>query len=140
MREFITNTLLFVLLLAVIMIIVLAFLGPTELLTVEGWKKLFATGEIGEYRLDWKYLLRSGTFLGALIAGSIAGAIALMTGAVKNKLGMGFTGFLACIGAGLVGGLVIAIPVMGIFTWWICKAAEQDKRELEQSARIYQDG
>lgn len=140
MRDFISNTLLFIVVLAVFLAAMLAFLHPQELSTVEGWKKFLETGEIGQYQFEWRSLLRSGAFLGSVIAGSIVGAIPLLTGAVKNKLFMGLTGFLICVGSGIIGGLLLGIPMMGILTFWIFREAEKDKQEIEELGTLYQEG
>ncbi len=140
MRNFISNLLLFVILLALFTAIALLALGQKELLTIAGLKKFFATGELGEYQVDLKHLVRSSTFVFSLIAGLVTGGITFIIGAVKNQLGIGFAGFLACIACGIVGGLLIAIPTTAIFTWWICREAEQDKRKLEQASHQYRDG
>ncbi|QNB44863.1 hypothetical protein BR63_00060 [Thermanaerosceptrum fracticalcis] len=69
---------------------------------------------------------------GALIAGAISGAIPMFLGASKNKLGLGFAGFMSCIVSALILGLLLAIPVSGIFVWLISKNSNQVSKENQK--------
>ena len=63
------------------------------------------------------------------IAGMVCGAIPLIAGAVKNHLGIGFLGFFACTVGGLMLGLLLAIPLAGVFTWWVFHASNKQKQQ-----------
>ena len=63
-------------------------------------------------------------FIGALITGSIIGAVPAICGAIKGKLVLGLTGFAACVISGLVLGALLAIPVCAIFIFLIFKPAK----------------
>jgi uncharacterized transporter YbjL len=69
---------------------------------------------------------------GALIAGVVSGAIPMFLGASKNKLGLGFVGFISCIFSALLLGLLLAIPVSGIFVWLISKNSNQVSKENQK--------
>ena len=58
---------------------------------------------------------------GALIAGLIAGAIPLIAGAIKGKIGLGLGGFFACIACSFILGLLLALPCCALFMFLIFK-------------------
>src|ERR1700730_14163542 len=53
---------------------------------------------------------------GGLIAGVVCGFVPLLTGIVKNRPPLGFGGFFACIAGGSILGLILALPMAGLFT------------------------
>ena len=57
--------------------------------------------------------------IGSLIAGLMCGAIPMIIGAIKNQLGLGFLGFVACIFSAFILGLILAIPICGLSVWVI---------------------
>ena len=59
--------------------------------------------------------------LGALITGLVIGAIPAICGAIKQKIGLAVGGFFACLGAGLLLGALLAIPVCAVFLYLIFK-------------------
>lgn len=60
-----------------------------------------------------------------LIVGLVCGAIPVFIGVVKNQLHLGFVGFFVCAVSGIILGLLLAIPMSGIFTWLILKKAKK---------------
>jgi hypothetical protein len=129
MRSFfglIVNLLLFIVLCAVVVAAGLALMGRTDLLTVDRLQELIATGQLKDYEFSGQTPFRTGLFLGSLIAGFLIGTVPLIVGALKNKLGMGFLGLLVCIASALVGGLIIGVPVMGVFIYWISRDDKDD--------------
>ena len=58
---------------------------------------------------------------GALIAGAAIGAIPAICGAIKGKIGLAIGGFFACLAAGLILGMILAIPVCAVFLFLIFK-------------------
>lgn len=132
--RFIVNVLLFIVLCVAVAVAGLALLGRTDLLTMARLRELITTGQLRDYEFSWKTPYRAGVFLGSLITGLIIGAVPLIVGALKNKLGIGFLGLLACIVAALIGGLIIGMPLMGIFIWWISREAEHDRIHESKTA------
>lgn len=132
--RFIVDVVLVIVLCAVFAVAGLALMGRTDLLTIDKLQELITTGQLRDYEFSLKTLFRSGFFLGPLIVGLLVGAVPLIVGALKNKLGMGFLALLVCVAAALVGGLIISVPVMGIFTYWISQATEHDRIQEAETA------
>jgi hypothetical protein len=63
---------------------------------------------------------------GALAVGLILGAITMITGAKKNKPGLGFLGFLSCIVSSFILGAILAVPVCGVFIWLVNKKVTEN--------------
>jgi membrane protein implicated in regulation of membrane protease activity len=63
--------------------------------------------------------------IGALIAGVVCGLIPLVYGLIKRQQALAFGGLVACIAAGFVLGLILALPMAALFAWLIWRA---DKR------------
>lgn len=59
--------------------------------------------------------------MASLLAGLIIGAVPVIYGGMKGKLGLGIIGFVVCIIASLMFGLLLAIPVAGFFVFYIFK-------------------
>ena len=66
--------------------------------------------------------------IGALLVGLITGAVPAICGAIKGKIGMGLIGFAACTVAGLILGLLLAIPVCAVFVYLIFKESSNSKK------------
>jgi hypothetical protein len=58
---------------------------------------------------------------GSFMAGLVAGAVPVIYGGVKGKIGLGIVGFFVCIISSLILGLLLAIPVAGVFVYYISK-------------------
>jgi uncharacterized membrane protein len=64
-------------------------------------------------------LLTPDSLIDGILIGLICGVIPLFFSTSKNRLKLGFGGLLACVVSGLLLGLLLAIPVAGIFLWLI---------------------
>lgn len=53
---------------------------------------------------------------GALIAGAVSGLLPLLYGVHRERRVIGVTGLLVCGLCGLLGGLLVAVPVSIVFT------------------------
>ncbi len=56
-----------------------------------------------------------------LVAGILAGLVPLIVGSKKRQMSLGLGGFFACAISGAVLGLILAVPIAGIFTWLIVR-------------------
>lgn len=59
--------------------------------------------------------------LSSLIVGLVVGAIPAICGGIKQKIGLAIGGFLSCVAAALLLGLLLAIPVCAVFLFLIFK-------------------
>ncbi len=76
-----------------------------------------------------------GTLLVAgLIAGIICGLIPLIYGLMRDRRQLALLGFGASAVAGLVLGLILAIPVAGIFVFLIYRSTHERGRSRERDA------
>ena len=57
-----------------------------------------------------------GVLFGGTFIGILCGLAPLIAGFSKNQQKLGWIGFASCVGAGLVLGLLLAVPVSLIFT------------------------
>ncbi len=62
-----------------------------------------------------------GAMLGALLVGLVVGMVPLFFGLARQKGGLGVAGFAVTFMAGLLLGLIGAIPSAGIFVYFIAK-------------------
>ena len=62
---------------------------------------------------------QAGAIVGALIAGVLSGSIVLAVGRSRGQEVLGLIGFVVCIPCGLVMGLLLALPVAGLFSLFI---------------------
>lgn len=67
----------------------------------------------------------SEVILSGAIVGLIFGSIPMFIGASKNQLGLGVIGFVVCVVSGVVLGMLLAIPVSGLFVWLILNASKK---------------
>jgi hypothetical protein len=70
--------------------------------------------------------------IGSLIAGAIIGAIPAICGAIKGKIILAIVGFLACLVASYLLGMILAIPVCAVFLWLIFKKDNSQGNQNEQ--------
>lgn len=70
--------------------------------------------------------------MGALIAGSVIGAIPAIIGAAKGKLGRGLFALFTCVAAGVMGGMLFALSVAAIFTYFICKKSPEEDEDAQE--------
>ena len=61
--------------------------------------------------------------IGALLSGLFTGGIVMVVGVVKDQILLGVVGFIACVISAILLGLLLAIPVAGVFSWYILKKA-----------------
>lgn len=59
------------------------------------------------------------------ISGLLVGIIPVVIGALKQRLGLGIGGFFACAVSGIILGLLLAVPVCGLFVWLIIRNASE---------------
>lgn len=62
-----------------------------------------------------------GVIIGAVIAGSIVGAVPAICGAVKHKIGLAIGGYFACLVAHFILGLILSVPTCAVFLFFIFK-------------------
>lgn len=73
--------------------------------------------------------------VGAIAAGIVSGLVPLVFGLVRGEKGLAFGGFAACTVAGLVLGLLLAVPMAIIFTVLIWKnSKDREARAAAHSA------
>jgi hypothetical protein len=81
-------------------------------------------------------MMSDATLLGyafwGFVAGMVVGLIPLITGAVKSKLGTGFLGLIFCGIGGAIFGLFLSIPIAGLSTWLVFRAAKKDAEMVQQ--------
>ena len=63
----------------------------------------------------------------ALVLGAVIGAIPAISGAVKGKIGLAIGGFFACVGANLILGLLLSVPICALFMFLIFKKPKELK-------------
>ena len=61
-----------------------------------------------------------------LLAGILIGIIPVVMGAMKGRLGLGIGGFFACALSDAVLGLLLAVPVCGVFVWSLRRATANE--------------
>lgn len=57
-----------------------------------------------------------GAFIGGAIAGALCGLAPLLVGNSRGQQQLGLIGFISCVVAGLLLGLLLAVPVALVFT------------------------
>jgi hypothetical protein len=65
----------------------------------------------------------SAAIVAALAIGVICGLVPLIYGLRKGQTGLAWGGFAACIVAGFLLGIILALPVAAVFTWLIWRGA-----------------
>lgn len=71
-----------------------------------------------------------GTIVGAAGVGLLCGLIPLIMGLKRQQAVLAIIGFVLCIVAGLVLGILLAAPTAGIFAWIIVSQAKK-KTKIE---------
>lgn len=61
------------------------------------------------------------------IFGILVGLVPLIIGVKKKKTGLGVGGFFASAVSGAVMGLILSIPIAGIFTWLAIRNSKSSK-------------
>ena len=62
-----------------------------------------------------------GAIVGSLLTGLAIGAVPLICGIIKRKIGLAIGGFFACVVSAFILGALLAIPVAGLFVFLIFK-------------------
>lgn len=62
--------------------------------------------------------------LWGLLAGMAFGTVPVLVGAFKQKLGLGLAGFFACSLGGAFLGMLLAVPICGVFVYLIIKKSK----------------
>ena len=70
--------------------------------------------------------------LGALISGALVGAIPAICGAIKGKIGLAIGGFFACLGASLLLGLILCIPMCALFLFLIFRKPKTIEKNSQE--------
>ena len=78
--------------------------------------------------MDMAYIL--GVIVGAVIAGSIVGAVPAICGAIKHKIGLAIGGFFACLVAHFILGLILSVPTCAVFLFFIFKKPKAAAEEV----------
>ena len=77
----------------------------------------------------------SEIIVGAVLAGIVCGLVPLIFGHVRGEKGLAWGGFAACLVAGLVLGLLLAVPMAIVFTVLIWKnSKDRQARTTAQGA------
>ena len=80
-------------------------------------------------------LLTPDNLIDSFLAGLICGVIPLYFSTGKNRLKLGFGGLLACVAGGLLLGLLLAVPLAGVFLWLIFRQSEPVTPEVQAGNR-----
>lgn len=78
---------------------------------------------------------QAGLLIGAIM-GFIIGLIPLILGLIKKKRKYAMFGFLGSFIGNAIMGIILSIPIAGIFTWLILRNNEEDRNIDEESADI----
>lgn len=73
-----------------------------------------------------------GMFLGGAMAGMVCGLLPYFVGKKKGNGKLGGIGFFSCIGAGLILGLLLALPVAIVFTVVIIVKADKSSKDEDE--------
>lgn len=68
---------------------------------------------------------QAGMWLGALVVGALFGSVPVIYGAIKGRLGRAVLGFIGCVVAGGFGGVFLAVPACGLFTWLVSDSSSE---------------
>ena len=75
-----------------------------------------------------------GVIIGAVLVGTLVGAIPAICGAIKQKIGLAIGGFFACLVAHFILGLLLSVPVCAVFLFFIFRKNKKEKTENEENA------
>lgn len=70
--------------------------------------------------------------IGSIISGAVVGAIPAVCGAIKHKIGLAIAGFISCLVASFLLGLILSVPVCAVFLFFIFKKPKANKDEAEE--------
>jgi hypothetical protein len=69
-----------------------------------------------------------GAIIGAVVVGLLCGLIPLALGRKRERLALGWVGFALCIPAGLLLGLIGALPMAGLMSLVIVMVGRPEKK------------
>ena len=80
-------------------------------------------------------LLTPDNFIDSFLAGLICGVIPLYFSTGRNRLKLGFAGLVACVAGGALLGLLLAVPLAGVFLWRVLRRSEPVAPEVQAHNR-----
>lgn len=80
-------------------------------------------------------LVTPTTLIDSFLVGLICGLFPLYFSTGKDRLKLGFGGLLACVASGLLLGLLLAVPVAGLFLWLIFRQSTQVSFDVQARNR-----
>ncbi len=80
-------------------------------------------------------LLTPDSLIDGFLVGLICGVVPLYFSTGKDRLSLGFGGLLACVVSGLLLGLLLAIPIAGVFLWLIFRQSTPVPFEVQARNR-----
>ena len=80
-------------------------------------------------------LLTPDSLIDSFLVGLICGVIPLFFSTGKDRLKLGFGGLPACVVSGLLLGLLLAIPMAGVFLWLIFRRSSEVPFEVQARNR-----
>ena len=70
-----------------------------------------------------------GAIIGSIISGAIIGAVPAICGAIKHKIGLAIGGFLSCLVASFLLGLILSVPTCAVFLFLIFKKTNNNSND-----------
>jgi hypothetical protein len=67
----------------------------------------------------------SSTMIGAVVAGGLCGLVPLVYGLARGETGLAVCGFAACLIAGVLVGVLLAVPFAAVFAWLIWRHSRE---------------
>jgi hypothetical protein len=67
----------------------------------------------------------SSTMIGAVAAGGLCGLVPLVYGLARGETRLGLCGFAACLIAGVLLGVLLAVPLAALFAWLIWRQSRE---------------
>ena len=78
-----------------------------------------------------------GAIVGSIVSGAIVGAIPMVCGIKKKKLGLAIGGFFACLVASFLLGLILSVPVCAVFLIFILKKDKTAENTVVETVTDY---
>lgn len=66
------------------------------------------------------------------IFGLLSGAVPMFVGMFKNQVQLGFIALISSAISGAILGLLLALPVSGLFVWFIVKKDKELQQKMEK--------
>ncbi|WP_042256488.1 hypothetical protein [Butyrivibrio proteoclasticus] len=84
--------------------------------------------------MDYSSAYAIGAVFGSIMMGFILGAAPLIMGIKKKQVGLGVGGFVACIIASFILGLILGAPVCALFIFLIIHFDKKKNKDAQQSS------